>query len=124
MSKVKVKMSQLSDWMKKFSFHKPDRRLGGGYIADRVVQRHPINLCPSCVKRYGDWYSPVNYMPDWDYSPACGKPGWTTDCDGCGDHLAEGCTGFYPAETAFEVMAKDLHFTKANPYKRILFSRF
>lgn len=110
-------------WIKQHSIFKPGSRLGGGWMGDRVACRKPINLCPVCLKKYRDWYSAVNYRPDWDYSPAHGKKGWTTDCDGCGGVMMEKCTAFYPEETALKVMSKDFHFNQPNPNRRLYFSR-
>jgi len=99
----------LDTWFKNFTVYKPGRRLGGGWMADRVAERKPINLCPSCVHKYGRWYKQVDYEGDWDFQ-------WMTDCDGCGDHIARYCTGFYPEETARQVMCPSLHFKAKSPH--------
>jgi len=113
----------LQSFLQKFSVLKPHRRLGGGWMADRAACRRNLTLCARCVRKYGNWYDALNYIPDWDYSPAYQRPGFASKCDGCAqvDPL-EGLTGFFPAETAYEIMSKDFHFRKPNP-RRLIFSR-
>lgn len=65
---------------------KPERRLGGSWMADLVGQRKVVVLCDDCQRRYGNWHLAVGYNRR-DIRVL-------TDCDGC-SRVNVLCASFY-----------------------------
>ena len=68
------------------AIRKPGRRLGGGWLDEFVSAKKAVNLCATCAKRYGDWWSKRNYRIRDRRA--------LTDCDGCGNEL-ELCNSYF-----------------------------
>lgn len=92
------------------AIRKPDRRLGAGYIADKLSRDTGIILCDNCIRKYYGFWEKTDHRPNWGYY-------FTGHCDGCGTRYAL-CILFLPDKNFRKVLAEQ-HGQCASPRRKL-----
>jgi len=98
----------------KFAISKPERKVAGSYISDRIALRKPVQVCELCWRKDYGWWRKVDYRPDWDTF-------YMSDCHNCSRRFVN-VYMFLHEGSFFGVLHPDHHGNRPEPNRKVYFT--